>query len=207
MCSSDLRLAPFTERIIAVARRGEALEQLAADLAADCEVLAVIADLRTIEGVTQCIEQMRQRGPVDCLINNAGYGTYTRFVASDVDQEMDMISLNVLAPTRLCRAAVPAMLAQGRGAIINVASVGALQPVPKSAVYAGTKSFLHNFTLSLAAELSGTGISVQSLCPGFTRTEIHDTETMAGFDAARVPDAAWMSAEDVVTSSLEQLGS
>lgn len=85
---------------------------------------------------------------------------------------------------------------------MNVSSFGAFSPLAGAAVYSATKAFLNSYCVSLRAELAGSGISVQALCPGFTRTEIHDTMSMAGFDKATVAPAYWMEAEAVVAASL-----
>jgi short-subunit dehydrogenase len=107
--------------------------------------------------------------------------------------------VNVLALVRLTRAALPPMLARGRGAIINVSSMAGFQPGPFSATYAATKAYVTCFTESIAEELRDSGVRVQALCPGFTRTEFQER---AGLDVSDLPEVAWMSAEEVVESSL-----
>lgn len=201
-----VRLAPLCKRVIAVARSGDELQQLADELRADCELVIVQADLAALEGIAQCVESIRQKGPVDILVNNAGFGAFTPFASCSIDDQVDMISLHVVATTRLCRAALPFMLEQGAGQIINVSSVGAFVPLANNAVYSATKSYLHQFTCALAQEVFSQGVVVQSLCPGYTHTGIHDTPTMSDFDSSRIPDELWMSPADVVEESLANLG-
>jgi short-subunit dehydrogenase len=74
------------------------------------------------------------------------------------------------------------------------------------AVYGASKAFLNYYSLALQAELAGTGIEVQALCPGFTRTEFHDDMAAEGFDRDRIPPQMWMTAEAVVAASLAALG-
>ena len=91
---------------------------------------------------------------------------------SAIDGQRDMVSLHIDATITLCRAAIPFMRERGAGYIINVSSVGAFLPGKGLAVYGASKAFLNFFSLALQEELAGTGIEVQSLCPGYTHTGI-----------------------------------
>lgn len=200
------QLAPRCGRIVAVARRAGRLESLAADLAGErAEILPLQADLATLEGQARVVEQIRQQGPVGMLVNNAGFGSYGPFIDGDIDSDLAMLRLHQDAVLMLTRAALPGMRDGGGGYLVNVASVGGFLPMPGSAVYAATKSFLNSFSVSLQDEVARHGIRVQSLCPGFTHTEIHGSETMRGFDKSRTPEALWMPADDVVRQSLAAL--
>lgn len=199
-------LAGRCDRIIAVARRGERLEALAAELAGETEVVPVVADLATVEGVTRAMEALRQRGPVHYLVNNAGFSTLGPFAESSIDRELAMVRVHIDASVSLCRAALPFMIEAGGGCIINVASIGAFLPMRSTAGYGACKAFLASFSSSLQEEVAGRGVRVQCLCPGFTRTEIHDTDDFAGFDKQKIPEALWMQADEVVAASLAALG-
>jgi len=192
--------------IIAVARRGERLSALQDELQGSCELHVVEADLTTIEGVTRALEALRQLGPVDYLVNNAGFSTYGHFSDLEIDGQREMVALHVDASSSLCRAAVPFMQERGAGYIINVSSVGAFLPGKGLAVYGATKVFLNYFSLSLQAELAETGIQVQALCPGYTRTEFLVDIERQGFDKSKVPQHLWMDADEVVAISLGALG-
>jgi uncharacterized protein len=198
------RLAADGHDLVVVARNEERLQSLAAHVGkrhhAHVEVIAV--DLSKKKGVRAVEERVATLPPLALLVNNAGFGTAGAFAELDVEGEEDEIRLNVLALVRLTRAALAPMLAKGRGAIINVSSMAGFQPGPYSATYAATKAFVTNFTESVAEELRDTGVRVQALCPGFTRTEFQER---AGLDVSDLPDLAWMSAEDVVESSLVAL--
>lgn len=198
-------LAAGCDSMLIVGRREERLRELAGALAGDCRVMTAAADLATVEGQARVVEAIRQGPPLDLLINNAGFSTLGAFAVSDLDREVEMLHLHGDANLALTRAALPAMLERDRGAIINVASVAALLALPGVATYAATKSFLLSFSRSLRAELAGTGLRVQCLCPGYTRTEIHSRDSFSGFDADRVPEEQWMSAEAVVGESLAAL--
>jgi hypothetical protein len=142
------------------------------------------------------------------LVNNAGFGGYMPFVTLDPDRAEELIQLQVVAVTRLTRAALPGMSARGRGAIINVSSRLALSatlaspPLPKRATYAATKAYINTFSQLLQSELEGTGVRVQALCPGLVQTEFHER---VGMDAGRFPATAVMKPEDVVAASLAGL--
>ena len=94
-----------------------------------------------------------------------------------------MMQVNIVALTRLTRALLPAMIAQKRGAILNVSSSAGFLPIPNFAVYAATKAYVTSFSEALRSELRGTGFGVTALCPGPVRTEFMEM-------AQRSPDGA-----------------
>ena len=200
------QLAPRCDVIIAVARRRERLAALASELADAVAMHCVEADLCTIEGVARTMEAIRQQGPVDYLVNNAGFGTFGHFDQVSVESQRSMVSLHVDASITLCRCAIPFMRELGGGTIINVSSLGTFVPGKGMAVYGATKAFLNYYSVALQAELVGTGIEVQALCPGFTRTEFHDPMAAQGFDRDQIPPQMWMTAAAVVEASLAALG-
>ena len=200
------QLAPLCDVIIAVARRKERLEALASELAGSVEVHCLEADLGTVAGVATAMEAIRQQGPVDYLVNNAGFSTFGHFDQLSIEGQREMVNLHVDACITLCRAAIPFMRELGGGKIINVSSMGTFIPSKGMAVYGASKAFLNYYSQALQAELAGSGIEVQALCPGFTRTEFHDSMAEGGFDRSRIPDQMWMNADAVVAASLAALG-
>jgi uncharacterized protein len=130
------------------------------------------------------------------------------FLKLDPDLAEELIRLQVVAVTRLTRAALPGMVERGRGAIINVSSRLAFSAslssptMPQRAVYAATKAYINTFTQILASELAGTGVQVQALCPGVVRTEFHER---MGMDPNVFPAGIVMSPQDVVEASLAGL--
>lgn len=201
------QLAQRCEVVIAVGRRADRLEALAQRLRGRAEVHCVAADLTSIEGVAAAMEALRQKGPVDYLVNNAGFATFGNFPDLGIESQRQMVDLHIDASITLCRAAVGFMRERGSGYIINVSSLGSLLPGPGMAVYGATKVFLNYFSQALQAELAGSGIEVQALCPGYTHTEFHDEMKQAGFDKARIGEEMWMDPAAVVTASLDALGS
>ncbi len=198
-------LAPRCKRIVAVARRGEALDALAEELKGETEVVPIVADLASVEGVARTMEALRQRGVVTILVNNAGFGSHGAFAQSSIGDQQGMVNVHIDASLSLSRAALPFMRELGRGAIINLGSVTALAPLAGTAVYAATKAFLVNYSLALQEEERAYGIKVQCLCPGLVRSEFHATPAFADFNLGGLPDEAWLEADAVVSASLAAL--
>lgn len=198
------RLARDAYDLILVARRRERLDEIAEKLARAHErrVSVLAADLTTGEGVRSVEARIANEPALELLVNNAGFGTNGAFADLDRDGEEEEVRLNVIALLRLTHAAVGAMRARGHGSVINVSSLAGFQPAPFNATYGATKAFVNSFSHGLAEELRGTGVRIQLLCPGFTRTEFQE---VAGVPTGDIPEFAWMSADDVVAASLEGL--
>ena len=110
---------------------------------------------------------------VDLLINNAGVGSYGRFENGPAEKDLAMVTLNVCSLAALTRLFLPAMLAAGKGGVINVASTAGLQPIPYLSLYAATKAFVIHFSEALWGETKDSGVRILCLCPGNTETEFH----------------------------------
>jgi short-subunit dehydrogenase len=190
--------------LVIVARSRDRLEALAEHLhqryASTVEVC--VADLTHPAELSMVEKRVAEDAGLTLLVNNAGFGTTGRFATLDPGREEEEIRLNIVALSRLTRAALPAMIARRHGGIINVSSIAAFLPGPYDATYGATKAFVNSFTEALHEELRGTGVRVQTLCPGFTRTEF---QQRAGVDTTRVPSFVWMTAEFVVEASLAAL--
>jgi short-subunit dehydrogenase len=193
--------------LILVARREERLAGLATELRErhpiTAEVLA--ADLARSGDVKRVLRRITELDDLDLLINNAGFGAPGAFAKVNLAPQLDMIRLHVIASVSLTRAALPGMIARQRGAIINVSSIAGLTPIPGSATYSATKAYLNVFSEALQAELHGTGIKIQALCPGFTHTEFHDTPEHQDSGRPEIPESMWMSAAEVAEQSLSAL--
>lgn len=181
-----------------VARREDRLHALASELSG-APVDVVPADLTADSGVTAVETRLRER-PVELLVNNAGVGTGGSFHELPIAEELNEIRLNVLALVRLSHAALPAMVAAGRGGILNISSLAGDQPLRGSATYAATKAYVTSFSESLAAEVRRRGVHVTVCKPGFTYTE------MSG-DGAPSPDSLtgrllWSQAADVARDAV-----
>ncbi|HYH90211.1 MAG TPA: SDR family oxidoreductase [Solirubrobacteraceae bacterium] len=199
------QLAERGYNLTLVARRRERMEQLADELreAHDVHVDVETCDLGDTKARAQLTGRLRAgEREVVGLCNNAGFGNLGNFLDHDLEQETDVVRLNVEAVHELTGAFLPRMVEQGAGAVLNVASTAAFQPLPGFATYAASKAFVHSFSEAVHSELSGTGVSVTSLCPGFTRTEF---EEAAGAEdaASKLPGFTWMESDVVARQAIE----
>ena len=195
------RLASDGHRLVLVARYEQTLKELAAELDGDHEVLA--ADL-TDPVARQRVENRLAdpESPVDLLVNNAGIGAVGRFWEADPDVLLAQYELGTTAVLRLTRAVLPGMVARDRGAVINVASFGALLPGRNGAAYTASKSYVVSLTDRIAAELKDTHVSAIAVCPGWTRTELH---RRSGNDCPDPASGWWLDADAVVDQALADL--
>jgi hypothetical protein len=186
---------------VLVARRGDRLALLARELGGDAVALSL--DLALPGAADELAARLEAAGiEVDLLVNNAGVGHRGRFHEQPADRLLGMVDLNVRAVVGLTRRFLPGMVARGRGAIVNVVSMSAFQPVPFLATYAATKSFVLSLTEALAIEIEGTGVKVQALCPGNIPTEF---QRVAGTERAAFTRTPSMSAAVVAEASLRAL--
>jgi uncharacterized protein len=203
------RLASDGYDLTLIARHRGRLAELSARLtqAAAGTVSVHAADLADPGGLRSAEDLITAIPRLDLLVNNAGFAGYGPFAGLDPVVATALIGVHVITPTRLTRAALPAMIGRGRGAVINIASLLAFSgslppgPLPFRATYAAAKAYLVTFTCALAAELAGTGVRVQVCCPGPVATEFHRG---TGIDLARLPMTP-MNPGDVVTASLAAL--
>lgn len=202
------RLAERGHGVTLVARRADRLSELADELGAAgvrAEVLAT--DLADRNARADLPGRVAALGlSVDVLVNNAGLSTLGPVSRSDPGAELDMIEVDVAAVADLCSRFLPGMVERRRGAVLNVASTAAFQPLPGQAGYGAGKAFVLSYTRALRGELSGTGVSVTALCPGPVDTGFGEA---AGFDKddaeAALPRFMWVPADAVARAALEGL--
>lgn len=197
------RLARDGYDVVLVARRAGLLEKLAGELRGRYGVSASfeVADLSNAEDVAGLERLIAGFEDLAFLVNNAGYAAGNRFAEEEIESQVDMVTVHDVATMRLVHAALPGMIDRGRGYIVNVSSVAGLIAWGH-VTYCASKAFLVAFSEALSVELMKTGVRVQVLCPGFTRTGFHEAW---GVDVSRTPGFAWMSADEVVEKSLVAL--
>lgn len=196
------RLARRGNNLVLVARRAEKLASLATRLQKDHGVTVEIlpADLGAAEGLAKVEARLRDDATITGLVNNAGIAGDGMITELDPAYVTGMINLNILAVTRLSAAIAPRLAAAGHGTIINITSVTALMPAAFTAVYPATKAFVLAFTEALQAQLSPSGVRVQGVLPGITRTAIWEDEKLETIPAAMVMDV-----EEMVDAALAGL--
>lgn len=158
-------------RVIAVARRGERLRALA-DALGDA-VHPLVLDVRERGAVERAIGGLTGAlAAIDVLVNSAGLARgLAPAQAANLDDWDEMVDTNVKGLAYVTRAVLPGMVARGRGHVINVGSVAGSYPYPGANAYGGTKAFVEQFSLSLRADLHGSGVRVTNVEPGMVETE------------------------------------
>jgi uncharacterized protein len=152
--------------LILVARNADALETVANGFRHDVTVHTIAEDLSEPGAAERVYDRVQElSAEVDCLINNAGFGDHGTFATVDLAKQERIIGVNITALTALTRLFLPAMIARGRGQILNVASVTGFLPGPLMSVYFATKHYVLAFSEGLAEELRGSGVTVTALCP------------------------------------------
>ncbi|MBR5164918.1 MAG: SDR family oxidoreductase [Ruminococcus sp.] len=132
----------------------------------------IVADLTDASQVDNIFNTCKQNGwEVEYLINNAGFGGQGDFARErSMEQDISMIQVNVIAPTRLCKLFLPDFIKRGHGKVLNVSSTAATMPGPLQAVYYATKSYVTSWSNALWREVKGTGVTVTALMPGAMKT-------------------------------------
>lgn len=193
------QLASRGHDLVLNARDGVRLDAVAQDLRStygvDVEVL--VADLTDRSQLARVEARLADTSrPVDLLVNNAGFGLRKRFVDADIEDEQAMLDVLVTAVMRLSHAALVPMVARGRGGIVNVSSVASFLP---RGTYSAAKAWVTSFGQWAANEYAPQGVTVLTLCPGFTRTEFHGR---MGIRQDSAPSFMWLESEYLVEQAL-----
>jgi uncharacterized protein len=187
-----------------VARREELLTELASGLHERHGVRAgvVACDLADASQRDLLANRISELGlEVEVLVNNAGFGYAGDFTDAERDRQVEMVRVNVEAVVDLCGRYLPEMVGRGRGAVINVASTAAFQPMAKSATYGASKAFVLSFSEAVHHELRGKGPTVTAVCPGPVRTEFMEAAELNRTEDT--PGFIWMSAEDLAEEAVK----
>lgn len=192
-------LARRGHSLVLVARRKERMDELAEVLSSEhnIEVDVLALDLGTQPGRDALAERLTTT-PIAGLCNSAGFGTSGTFHELPLEREREEIDLNVVTLVELTHAALGPMVQRGTGAVLNIASVAAFQPMPYQATYAATKAYVQSFSEAVHEELTGTGVSCTVLCPGPVPTEWAE---IASAERWSVPGVQ-VSPEDVAEAAI-----
>jgi short-subunit dehydrogenase len=196
-------LARRGHELVLVARSVDQLEAVAGSV--DTTAHVVPADLTDADSRAGLLAELESRGLTpQILVNNAGFSTMGPVHKSDPELERSMLELDVVALADLCTRFLPGMVERASGAVLNVASTAAFQPLPGQAAYGAAKAFVLSFTRSIAAELQGTGVRATVLCPGPVETDFGAT---AGFtpkeEKESLPSMMWIPAPEVARAAVD----
>ena len=200
------RLAANGYDLILTGRRETKIQALADEIRHNSgrEVEVKLVELSDPAQLDDLIKAIKNRD-IRLLVNNAGFGTTKFFHLEPFERYEQMVATHILAHTKITYAVLPEMIERGRGTIINVSSAGAFLSSPKTVTYSGTKAYLVAFTESLHMELEGTGVQVQVVCPGLTRTDMHARLGIPEEAALDWGPFKWISTTEVVACSLRCL--
>jgi short-subunit dehydrogenase len=197
------KLAARGYDLLLVARREERLRSLATELSETYHVSGDVmaADLAADADRDRVAERIRSAPNLSLLVNNAGFGTLGFFADADLESQMQMHRLHVLATVHLTHAALSNLVPRAEGGVINVSSVAGFGQSAGSVSYSATKAWMNTFTAGLYSEMQvqKSPVKMQALCPGFTLSEFHD---VAHVDRSPIPQSLWMTADFVVNESL-----
>jgi 2-hydroxycyclohexanecarboxyl-CoA dehydrogenase len=134
---------------------------------------AVVADITDHAAVSEAVSGFeRTAGPIDVLVNNAGWDRVANFLDTDPSFWDELIAINLRGPLNVHHVVLPGMAERGRGRVVNIASDAARVGSSGESVYAACKGGIVSFTKTLARELAGRGISLNVVCPGPTETPL-----------------------------------
>lgn len=198
-------LAARGYNLVATARRADRLEALAEELRTRHATRTIVfaADLAEPDAPKALHDTVRAAGiDLDFLVNNAGYGIRERFLNAPWETHAHFLRVMVDSWLELTHRLAPAMVARGRGRILNVSSLASLAPEPPGSLYPAAKCLMTSASRSLRLSLLGTGVHCTALCPGFTYTEFHDV--LGAREAMnKLPRFMWQSAEAVVAAGID----
>jgi short-subunit dehydrogenase len=165
-------------KVIAIGRRADRLQSLAAEIATADRYRFVVGDVTRREDRTAAIELARSEfGGLDCLVNNAGIGALGRFDGADESRLRRVMEVNFFAPAEFIREALPLLKVGQQPIIVNIGSVLGHRAMPEKSEYSASKFALHGFSDALRAELAPQGIDVLLVSPSTTTSEFFDVAT------------------------------
>lgn len=167
---------------------------------------AQVCDIRVMAQVKQIVEYVaQQHGPVDVLVNNAGYAVYRPFEESSTDEILDLLDVNLAGAMRCAKALLPAMIARRSGRIVNIASIGGETIITPNAVYCAAKHGMVAWTKAIRYELTPFQVKVNVVCPGHTKTNFHDHPTFGRRNLYRRKSQKSMTVERVSAAVLRAI--
>ena len=186
-------------RMVMLRDRGSAIKRLY-----NCEIEYHKVELSSKEDRARFIKRLTHYHDIELLINNAGFAVTGRMENGNISNLTAMLDVHCRATLEITHALIPTMVANRRGAIINVSSLMGHLPVPSSAIYCASKAFETSFSETLALELREYGIRVMALLPGLTKTDFHRQAGNWPFEHS-LPSFFWMQPDEVARYAVRML--
>jgi short-subunit dehydrogenase len=199
-------LAQDGYNLVIVARTESDLQRVAAELSQQysVDVIPLSKNLFNVENAFSVYNEVVDKNiQVDILINDAGQGEYGEFIDTDIERELDIITLNISSLVVITKLFLKDMVSQGRGRILNLSSIAGKTPGPWNSVYHGTKAFVQSFTEAIRSEVKDSGVTITALLPGATETDFFNKANMN--DSKIVQTGKLASAAEVAKDGYEAL--
>lgn len=167
--------------IVAVARNEALLQQQKQELERQfsVEMVYIVKDLSAEDSAQEVYDEIKHKGiNIDILINNAGFGSFGRYVDVDWQRQKGLANVNMLAVMQLSYLFGKDMDRRGEGKIVNIASIASFQAGPYMAMYYASKAFVRSFSEALHEEMKSSGVSVTAICPGPVATNFEKNAQM-----------------------------
>jgi short-subunit dehydrogenase len=202
------KCASLNYNLLLVARNEQKLKSTADTLIKEynvkCKIIA--ADLSVDGDVDKLVKAVENDRAISILVNNAGFAIPQKLIQSDIEAQLEMVKVHIIAVVRLTHAVLRILIEKKSGSIINVASTLAFASFPNNSIYCASKAFINSFTKTLYYEYLNSGIVFQALNPGLTKTNFHKTEAFKHIKMDSSDDKITMLPEDVVEYSFSKLG-
>lgn len=199
--ATALRLARSGHTVYATARNVDDLEELAA---AGCRVLPL--DVTEESSMSSAVSAALADGPIDVLVNNAGYSQSGALEALPVDRLRRQLETNLIGPVRMCQLVLPAMRSQRRGLIVNVSSMGGVLTFPGGGAYHASKHALEAASDALRFEVAGFGVNVVVVRPGLIRTRFGEaTAARMASATGAIPEGPYHRFDEAVAESTRSI--
>jgi short-subunit dehydrogenase len=188
---------------VVLAADDDAVQDVAAELdERGCEVSAVQVDLSTHDGVEELNRRATLGGPLQVAALNAGIANGGEFAGSELDRDLQLVDLNCRSTVHLAKLVLPGMVQEGEGALLFTSSIAAAAPGPYHATYGASKAFVQSFAHALRHELRDTGVTVTTVLPGPTDTEIFER---GGMESTAIAQGRKDDPADVAKDAIEAM--
>ena len=168
--------------LVIIARNENRLEEVKTDLEKkySINVFALARDLANPEAPSEVFKILKQEGIVlSILVNNAGFNVHGLFEETDLEDELKMIRLHIVAVTEMTKLFLKQRSRQVKNKILNVSSIAGMVPGPLVSVHFATRAYILSFSLALSNEYKGSDVHLTCLCPGPTKSAFFDRARMS----------------------------